>query len=76
MSFHQINNISKTERTLRRGRFIAPTADLSASYPFTPQPGHINRAKRHPLRRGRFIAPTADLSACGPGGGVCQALNT
>jgi hypothetical protein len=36
---------------IRRGRFIVPTADLSALAAF------------HHTRRGRFIVPTADLSA-------------
>ncbi len=50
--------------TLRRGRFIEPTADLSApgASPDTIEtpPGDEDEP---PSRRGRFIAPTADLSA-------------
>src|SRR5712692_2624343 len=50
----------------RRGRFIVPTADLSA-------PGGLSDTIETPadnenaatLRRGRFIVPTADLSAPG-----------
>jgi hypothetical protein len=46
----------------RRGRFIAPTADVSAPDTIETPSDNENEAT---LRRGRFIAPTADLSAPG-----------
>jgi phenylalanyl-tRNA synthetase beta chain len=53
--------------TLRRGRFIAPTADVSApgAYSDTIETPDDDEDEAPTLRRGRFIAPTADVSAPG-----------
>src|SRR6266567_402855 len=50
----------------RRGRFIAPTADLSASELSDTIKTPTDDESESPInRRGRFIVPTADLSAPG-----------
>jgi phenylalanyl-tRNA synthetase beta chain len=56
---------NEDEATPRRGRFIAPTADLSApskQHTLSVEAPSNNKDETIP-RRGRFIVPTADLSA-------------